>query len=139
MDDPYYFGLLGEARLRAGREEAAAEALAAALDAAPHGRQFFYEPEIHRLRGEVALAAEPSDSTAALECFTRALELARSHGAKSLELRAALSAAPLLVTQGRGDEAREIVSTAYAAFSEGFDTPDLQGARSFLQQSPAVH
>ena len=71
MDDPYYFGLLGEARLRAGKQAAAAEALAAALDAAPHGRQFFYEPEIHRLRGEVALAAEPSDSTAALECFTR--------------------------------------------------------------------
>src|SRR6266545_2241684 len=139
MDDPYYFGLLGEARLRAGRHEAAAEALAAALDAAPHGRQFFYEPEIHRLRGEVALAAEPPDSTAALECFTRALELAGSQGAKSLELRAALSAAPLLVTQGRGDQAREIVSTAYAAFSEGFDTPDLQTARSFLQQSPAAH
>jgi len=139
MDDPYYFGLLGEARLRAGKEEAAAEALAAALDAAPHGRQFFYEPEIQRLRGDVALAAEPPDSSAALECFTQALELAASQGAKSLELRAALSAAPLLVTQGRGDQAREIVSTANAAFFEGFDTPDLQAARSFLQQSPAAH
>ena len=47
-------------------------------------------------------------------------------------------AAPLLVTQGRGDQAREIVSTAYAAFSEGFNTPDLQAARSFLQRSPAA-
>lgn len=139
MDDPYYFGLLGEACLRAGRHDAAAKALTAALDAAPHGRQFFYEPEIHRLRGEVALAAKPPDSVAALESFTRALELARSQGAKPLELRAALSAAPLLVTEGRSDEARELVSTAYAAFSEGSDTPDLEAARNFLRQSPAVH
>jgi DNA-binding SARP family transcriptional activator/predicted ATPase len=139
MDDPYYFGLLGEACLRAGKHVAAAEALAAALDAAPHGRQFFYEPEIHRLRGEIALAAEPPDPIAALECFTRALEVARYQGAKPLELRAALSAAPLLVTQGRGDEAREIVSTAYASFSAGVDTPDLEAARSFLRQSAAVH
>jgi predicted ATPase len=135
MDDPYYFGLLGEARLRAGRHEAAAEALAAALDAAPHSRQFFYEPEIHRLRGEVALATEPTGSSTALECFTRALELARNQGAKPLELRAALSAAPLLVSQGRSDQARELVSTAYSAFSEGFDTPDLHAARNFLQQA----
>ncbi len=138
MDDPYYFGLLGEARLRAGRHEAAAEALAAALDAAPHSRQFFYEPEIHRLRGEVMLATEPPDSTTALECFTRALELARSQGARSLELRSALSAAPLLVAQGRHEHARELVSTAYAEFSEGLDTRDLQAARGFLEQSAAA-
>ena len=71
--------------------------------------------------------------------LTRALDFARSQGAKPLELRAALSAAPLLVTEGRGDQAREIVSTAYATFSEGFDTPDLQAARSFLQRSPVAH
>jgi predicted ATPase len=139
MDDPYYFGLLAEARLRAGREETAGEALDAALDAAPDSRQFFYEAEIHRLRGEVMLTTEPPDSTTALEYFTRAQELARSQGARSLELRSALSAARLLVAQGHRERACELVSTAYAPFSEGFETPDLQAARSFLQQVPAPH
>ena len=78
MDDPYYFGLLGEARLRAGRIDAA-WAPSPPPSGRPDRRQFFYEPEIHRLAGEVLPRRQTPRGRGA---SSRALELARGQGAK---------------------------------------------------------
>jgi len=37
-------------------------------------------------------------------------------------------------TQGKGDEARSLVSQIYNRFTEGFDTPDLQAAKMLLDE-----
>jgi len=65
-------------------------------------------------------------------CFRQALEVARRQGAKSWELRAALSLSRLWQRQGKPAEARQLLSEIYAWFTEGFDTADLQEARTLL-------
>ena len=46
----------------------------------------------------------------------------RAKGAKSLELRAAMSMARLWRDQGKRDEACELFAPVYGWFTEGFDT-----------------
>ncbi|MGY8682024.1 hypothetical protein Q2941_30230 [Bradyrhizobium sp. UFLA05-153] len=52
--------------------------------------------------------------------------------AKSLELRAATSLAPLWRDQGKRDKARELLAPIYGWFTEGFDTLDLKEAKALL-------
>jgi predicted ATPase len=54
--------------------------------------------------------------------------------AKAWELRATMSLARLLASQGRRDEARAILAEIYNWFTEGFDTADLIDAKSLLTQ-----
>jgi predicted ATPase len=63
----------------------------------------------------------------------QALALARRQEAKSLELRAAMSLTRLWHQQGKRDEARALLAPIYGWFTEGFDTADLQEARTLLE------
>ena len=70
------------------------------------------------------------------ESFHRALEVARRQQAKSLELRAALSLSRLWQQHGKRDQARQLLTEVYSWFTEGFETPDLQEARVWLEAAP---
>jgi predicted ATPase len=64
----------------------------------------------------------------------QALDVARRQGAKSLELRAAMSLSRLWQQQGKGLEARGLLAPVYGWFTEGFDTADLQEAKALLDE-----
>ena len=66
-------------------------------------------------------------------CFLKATEVARRQEAKSLELRATVSLCRWWQKQGRKQEARQILAEIYNWFTEGFDTADLQEAKSLLE------
>ena len=51
----------------------------------------------------------------------------------SVELRSALSYARILDERGDRACAHELLSQTYASFTEGFETPDLQEAKSMLE------
>jgi predicted ATPase len=93
----------------------------------------FFEPELHRLKGEFLLALDPTNSAATEACFHQAIAIARRQQAKSLELRATMSLAWLWQRQSRGDEARSVLAAVYSTFTEGFTTPDLVDAAAFLK------
>ena len=61
--------------------------------------------------------------------------MARSQQAKSLELRAALSLSRLWQQHSKQDQARQLLTELYSWFTEGFETPDLQEARMWLEAS----
>jgi predicted ATPase len=63
----------------------------------------------------------------------QALAIARQQGAKALELRAAMSLSRLWQAQGQPDAARTLLADVYSGFTEGFDTADLQAAKSLLE------
>jgi predicted ATPase len=70
------------------------------------------------------------DQAKAEAYFQRALSVARQ--AKSFELRAAMSLARLWRSQGKVQQARELLAPVYGWFTEGFDTRDLKEAKALL-------
>ena len=68
------------------------------------------------------------------ECFQRAIEIARRQQAKSWELRAVMSLARLWRQYDKKKEARKLVAEIDGWFTEGFDTPDLQEAKTLLDK-----
>ena len=123
MDDAYYLGLLADARARARLEDDAQSALDEALDVVRGSRTFFYEPELHRLRAEVLAASGRPDAAEA--SVREALRIARTQGAPSLELRAAVTLVDLVGDQGP-------LAAVYSRFTEGFESPDLRRAAEAL-------
>jgi class 3 adenylate cyclase/predicted ATPase len=128
----YWLGLLGEAHLEAGQFAAALTALdrAAATAAATH--ESHYQAQIHRLKGVVL--AETGEAAEAASCLRRAIDVARSQQAKSLELRAATSLARLWADQGKRAQARDLLAPIYGWFTEGLDTADLKDAQALLEE-----
>ena len=63
--------------------------------------------------------------------------VARQQQAKSWELRAAMSMAPLRRNQGKPQQARELLAPVYGWFTEGFDTLDLKEAKALLDELAA--
>jgi predicted ATPase len=92
------------------------------------------QAEILRLKGETLLIQHPGTNDQAEVCFRAALEVARAQEAKWWELRATVSLARLLASQGRRDEAHAILAAIYNWFTEGFDTADLKDAKALLDE-----
>ena len=105
-----------------------------AMTAMETTKERWYEAEINRIAGEIALKSVQLGSSRAEAYFERALAVARAQQAKSWELRAAMSMARLWRDQGRQDEACGLLAPVYGWFSEGFDTSDLRQAKSLLAE-----
>jgi predicted ATPase len=94
----------------------------------------WYEPESHRLKGELLLQQNSDNHAEAETCFHHALDIARNQQAKSFELRAATSLARLWQQQGKRQEAHAFLTPVYDWFTEGFDTADLKDAKALLHE-----
>jgi predicted ATPase/DNA-binding winged helix-turn-helix (wHTH) protein len=131
---PYDLCLLAEACMETGRLDDGLGALTEALAAADENENRFYEAEGHRLKGELLLKQDDSNATEAQSYFERAIEIARTQSAKSLELHATMSLARLLRNTSRREEARTMLADIYGWFTEGFDTADLKDAKALLDE-----
>jgi predicted ATPase len=127
--------LLAEAYDQAGQPEAGLSVLDEALILVKATEAWRWEAELYRLKGELLLRLPLPDIPQATACFQQALEVARRQHAKSLELRAALSLSRLWQQHGKQDQARLLLTEVYSWFTEGFETPDLQEARVWLEAS----
>jgi predicted ATPase len=125
---------LAEAYMEGGRFDGGLRALAEALTTGEEHEDHQDEPEKHRVKGELLLRHNHSGVAEAHNCFQRAIEIARQQSAKSYELRATISLARLLASQGRGDEARTMLAEIYNWFTEGFDAADLKEAKALLDE-----
>jgi predicted ATPase len=128
------FGTLALAHGKAGQAEEGLALIAEAQGLVAKTGERVAEAEVHRVKGELLLAREPSDAARAEASFREALEVARRQSAKSPELRAATSLARLWQSQGRRQEARELLAPVYDWFTEGFDTQDLKDAKALLEE-----
>ena len=97
----------------------------------------WFEGEVNRAAGEIALSAPQPGVAKPEEYFERALSVARQQQAKSWELRTAMSMARLWRDQGKQKEARDLLAPVYGWFSEGFDTLDLKEAKALLEKLAA--
>ena len=130
---PEFMGAMAEGLAGLGLVGEALAGIDKGLAIADHGGERFYYPELLRLRGELLLRQPIAQhGSGAEQNFLAALCLARQQGALALELRTVVSLARLRVTQGRHDEAKQILTPVYHRFAEGFDTSDLKAAKELL-------
>lgn len=129
--EPWNLAALAEANLRAGEPGIALGLLDQSLALAAATGERWWEAEQHRLAGECMLARGGSPDEAEA-CFGRALAVARSQQARSLELRSGTSMARLLARTGRRSEGRALLAEIHGWFTEGTGTPDMQAAADIL-------
>jgi predicted ATPase len=101
-------------------------------------KEKWFEAEVHRIAGDIALLSPEPDAAKAEAYFERALTVARKQQAKSWELRAAMSMARLWRDQGKVQQAHELLAPVYGWFTEGFDTLDLKEAKALLEEIAAL-
>jgi predicted ATPase len=102
-----------------------------------------FAAELWRVKGELLLgkaqivkrrqrAGADSLVGTAQQSFRRALKIARSQEARSLELRSAMSLTRLSRSRTGSREAGRLLRSLLASFTEGFDTKDLKEAQALL-------
>jgi predicted ATPase len=121
---------LAEAQAAVGHLEVGLNTIAEALAFVEQSDERHWEAWLHCLRAELLL--QHSDEAQAEASLQQAIAVARRQQARSWELRATIRLARLWQAQGRGEEARQVLSAVYGWFSEGFDTPDLRDAQALL-------
>jgi len=131
---PYFLSLLAEPYGNNERYEEGISLLDQSIGKATKNKDRFYEAELFRLKGELLLSLSDDNRVNAESYFRKAIEVAKSQSAKSLELRAVMSLSRLLQKQGKKEEARKMLSDIYDWFKEGFDTRDLKEAKALLKE-----
>jgi predicted ATPase len=160
VTQPYFLALLAEAYGKVGQAAEGLTVLAEALATVEKTGERCYEAELYRLKGELTLQSKqvedksqtsrgqvegksevtnpqpliPNSHAEAEAYFQQAIEIARRQQAKSLELRAVMSLSHLWQSQGKKEEAHEMLAEIYGWFTEGFDTKDLQEAKALLAE-----
>jgi predicted ATPase len=127
-----YQSYLAEAYAELGQFNDAWRCISEATRAISTTNERWYEAEVNRKAGEIGQMSREPDATKAEAYFERALAVARAQQAKSWELRAAMSLARLWRSQGKVQQARELLAPVYGWFTEGFDTRDLKEAKALL-------
>jgi tetratricopeptide (TPR) repeat protein len=130
-------GVLAEGYAKNSRLEDAQNELRRAIDAADQTGGHFFDAELYRIGGEIALRSDPPDLQAAERKFRDAIAVAMEQEARLWELRTSVSLARLLRETNRRDEARTILGNVYNWFTEGFELPDLKEAKALLDELSA--
>jgi predicted ATPase len=143
---PTFLAILADVCNELGRPDEARSAIREALDLGERTGLHYWDAELQRLKGTLALRSEPSSGSRerdpghrpterdAETCFLEAIEIARRQQAKSCELRAATSLSRLWHGQGKTRKAQALLAEVYGWFTEGFETPDLIDARALLEE-----
>lgn len=113
--------------------------LTEALHEMENSKEYWWEAELHRLNGALILQGsraqkEDNEIKTAEASLHKSLTVAREQGAKSWELRTAMSLARHWQQRDKRGEARELLAPVYDWFSEGFNSKDLQDAQALLEE-----
>src|SRR5439155_9302385 len=95
--------------------------------------EHMWESELERVEGEL-MQAQGASATEVETRLARAIAIARTQRAKSLELRATLDFARFRSSQGRRREARALLAPVYDWFTEGFETSDLRATKALFDE-----
>jgi predicted ATPase len=137
---PHFLSLLADAHRMTGNPAAGLHVIEEAIGVAEKNDDRCWEPELHRLKGELLLQlAEDTDGEvagpqdAAEAAFRRALDVAARQKSRSLELRAAVSLARLLSDQHRLADARDALARALDHYPQDTRTSELDEARAAVE------
>jgi predicted ATPase len=136
LNSTYYRAMLSRACEAAGHLSEAQLNLDAGINVAERTGEGWFEPELHRLKGELLLRHWADSEAQAEGAFRLAIERAAGRDALFWELRASVSLAKLYAALGHPDRARNALTPVYSRFTEGLDWPDLRQAKVLLASLP---
>lgn len=128
---PSSLTMLAEAALTLGAVDVARESLGAALEVMERSEERWCRPDVLRVQG--LLQRREGDMAGAERALRAAMTMAAGSGARFFELRAALALAEGWAADGRGDDARAVLSPILARFGAKDDIADLVAARRLLE------
>jgi class 3 adenylate cyclase/predicted ATPase len=129
---PLLMTALAEAEAHLGELDAAFLTIGTAIEETElHGQRWF-EAETRRIRGEILLRRDPTNTEAAEEAFGEALWIAQKQKARVFELRAATDLARLWRDQQKRQQARDLLAPVYDRFSGDVNASELREARALL-------
>ena len=128
-----YLCMLAAAYARVGQAELGLRAIAEAKALVAANDEHMWEGELDRIEGEL-MQVQRASAPEIEACFARAIAIARTQDAKSLELRAAHRLARLWCDQGRCSDARALLAPVFGWFTEGFETADLRATKALLDE-----
>jgi class 3 adenylate cyclase/predicted ATPase len=142
--DPGYMSMLVELYILANMPDEGLKLVEELLEIARSKNEHNYDPELLRLKGELlslkmtakgSIERLPKKDRANIEeCLLKSLTLAKEQGAKSFELRAAMSLGRWLKNTDRAEDGKKILLNIYNWFEEGFNTKDLKDAQLVLAE-----
>jgi predicted ATPase len=115
---PSYLSYLARGHAELGQFDNATRCIGEAMIAV-EAKERWYEAEVNRITGEIALRPPELDMAKAEVYFERALAIAREQQAKSWELRAAMSMARVWRDQGKRQQARGLLASVYGSLDSG--------------------
>jgi DNA-binding winged helix-turn-helix (wHTH) protein len=115
---------------RLGRTEKALGVISETLASSTKSEERWLEAELHRLRGEIVASQDPAEAERSI---TTAIEVARSQGATSLELRATLSLHAALSGAAKKKRARDEIARLLPLIRGGEGVPDVVEARRVIR------
>jgi predicted ATPase len=131
---PRYHCLLAETYLAGERHAEGLAQVSLALNAAEQTGVQYNDALIHQLRALLLVHTDGINSNNVEVDLKTAIQIAQAQTAKGLELPAAVSLARLWRSQGKPQQARELLAPVYGWFTEGFDTRDLKEAKTLLDE-----
>lgn len=126
-----FLSLHAEVYWRAGLTADGLALIAEALTYAETSGERGFLHELHRIQG--LLLRQQGDAPAAEHALRTAVDIARAHGARGFELRAATALARLLNETDRRGEARGVLAPVVDWFTEGHSTTDWTDASALLR------
>jgi class 3 adenylate cyclase/predicted ATPase len=123
---------LAEVEARSGATTAALAALNQALVESERTGLHWYDAELHRTRGEILIKHNPAETAPAETAFLAAIAIAKQQGARTFELRAALSLAKLYQSTARRTEAHGVLAPALEGFAPVAEMPEIAEAQALV-------
>jgi tetratricopeptide (TPR) repeat protein len=131
---PYFKALLADGLRKIGKADESLVMVRGALERIEDTGERCQESEVNRILGEILLSLPIPDSVGAESAFRRSISIARGQGARLYELRSLVGLGRLLQGRGRSQEARRELEECFLLFDQGFELPDLVGAKRLLEE-----
>ena len=130
---PFIATALSEAEVEAGEIEAALATIDRVIADSERTGQRWFDAESHRIRGDILLKRDPTNTAPAEEAFLAAIAIAQQQKARSFELRAALSLANLYQSTGRAADAHAVLAPALEGFAPTPEFPEIAEAQALFE------
>ena len=134
MNVPLFQGLIAELEAEGDDAHGALQRIDEALALANATGEHWTDSLLHRVRGAILLKRDPANPASAEQAFQTAIATAKEQGARSFELRAALSLAKFYQSTARPADARAVLAPALEGFSPSPEMPEIAEAEALMER-----